>query len=939
MRKILVAVIALCISLTTSFAQKGYLRGKVLDGENGEALFGATIVQQGTTNGTVADFDGNYSLPLEEGIYTIVYQSVSYKTKVVQEVNIAAEDVTTLDVNMTPDVEQLEEIVVVAEVLRDSEAGILNVQKKSPNVMDGISSQAFRKIGDSDLSGAMKRVTGVSVQGGKYVYVRGLGDRYTRTTLNGLSIPGLDPERNDVQIDMFPTSVLENVMVYKTFTPELSGDFSGGTVNVETKNFPEEKFTRIAFALGFNPNMNLVNDYATYSGGSLDFLGFDDGTRAMPISPTEDVPSPDAEPEDQFRLERLTRSLNPEMAVKTKRNFLNTGFLFNHGNQIDKGKYKIGYGVVFNYQNKYEYYPHTELNFYFKDTDRDVNGLDPQVKKTGILGRNNVLWSGLITSAIKFDKHEFGISLLRTQNGQSDAAKRISKDLEETSQTAHEDILTYTQRSITSPAIYGKHKFNNLLLNWSNSYTIARVYDPDFRATTIAETGTQEEPDYSIDGGDGGGVRRFWRELNEDNENFKVDLTYEISSKNKLKFGGAGLLKWRDFTTYAFQLRNRLPIENDPDYLLQPENIWTPNTKVGTYLAGDYEPANNYEAQSSVYAGYVMNDAYLGDKFRAIYGVRVEQTQMYYTGQNNFGTIVYDNQKTMDELNWLPSVNLVYSPTDNMNIRGSYGKTLARPSFREKSIAQILDPITGIRYNGNIDLNQTTIDNFDLRLENFFGMNEMVAISAYYKKFQGPIEQVRYQVAYSEVTWQNAGESQVYGLEFELRKNLDFLARGLSFGTNISWTRSFVDMSKIIVDEPSGTTELESRQEQARTGETIDRYRDMQGQAPYLINGYLNYSDNEQVNNINLSYNVQGESISIVGVAQTPDVYVKPFNSLNLTASRKFGEKQHSQLIFRVENILGDIKEEVWKNYKAPEEIFATFDPGRTFTLRYSYTF
>lgn len=940
MKKLLFALLLLVVTLTSALAQNGYLRGKVSDAETGETLLGSTISKEGTTIGTVADFDGNYSLPLTAGTHTIVFQSVSYQTKTIKNVNIIAGEVTTLDVNLTTDVGELAEVVITAEAIRDSEAGILAMQKKSAVVLDGMSSQTFKKIGASDLSAAIKRVTGVSVQSGKYVYVRGLGGRYTRTTLNGMSIPGLDPERNDVQIDLFPTSVLENVVVYKTFSPELSGDFTGGMVNIETKSFPEEKITRVSLGVGYNPEMNLINKFVLYDGGSTDALGFDDGTRKLPLdNPTADVPSPYSnDPE----LESLTRSLGPQMATKRKQNFLNTSFSFNHGNQIDKGSYKIGYGVVLKYQNQFEYYNDSDFGFYTKHVNPDIYNLDPQVLKRNVeLGRNSVLWSGLLTGAIKFDKHEFGATLMRTQNGISEATDRLSIDVEETSQTVYEDILTYTQRSITSPSITGKHNFNSFLLEWSNAYTISRIYDPDFRTTQIAQVsrGAELEPLYSIDGGDGGGVRRFWRDLNEDNENFKIDATYEVEANNKIKFGGAGVLKWREFNTYAFQLRNRQPIENDPDFLLQPENIWTPETEAGTYFSGNYEPANNYEARSSVYAAYIMNDIFLTEKFRAIYGVRVEKANMFYTGQNNFGTVVYDKEKTLDKIDWLPSVNLVYNLNDHINVRASYGRTLARPSFREKSIAQILDPVAGIRYNGNINLKQTSIDNFDLRFENFFGRNEMVSISAYYKRFDGAIEMVRYQVNPFEVTWQNTGRSEAYGLELEFRKNLDFVLNGLSTGSNLSWTQSRVDMNDIIVNAATGTTELEARRGQARTGEKIKETRDMAGQAPYLINAFLNYADNAAITNINLSYNVQGESLFIVGVAEVPDVYARPFHSLNLNLSRQFRANGNSQITLSFTNILGDKKEQVWKNYEARDEINSRFDPGRTFSLKYSYSF
>jgi hypothetical protein len=944
-------VLTLIFSVSNVFAQKGFLRGIVSEDETGETLIGATVSIKGTATGTVTDFNGNYSLSLAPGSYSIQFQFVSFQTITVDGVEIIADEVNKLDVALGSNVEELAAVVVSAKVIKNTDAALLNVQKKSATVVDGISSQAFRKIGDSNLSGAMKRVTGVSVQGGKYVYVRGLGDRYTRTTLNGMSIPGLDPERNDVQIDLFPTSVLENVMVYKTFSPDLAGDFSGGTVNVSTKSFPEEKITSLSFGLGYNPGMNLNSDFVLYKGSGTDFLGFDNGQRNQPINQLQSIPRPtSAGANSEELLETITSRFDPKMAAETQTSFANTSFSVNHGNQLDVKGFKIGYGVVFNYQNKYQYFDDTEFSLYFKDDNKDIDNLDPQVIRKGELGRSNVLWSGLVTGAIKFDYHEIGLTFLKTQNGITEATKRISRDFEETGQTVYEDILTYSQRSITSPTLYGNHNFNKLTVKWLNTVTFARVYDPDFRSSLIAEVpvfegSEQVSETYSISGGQGGGANRFWRNLNETNENFRVDATYKLREKVKLKFGAAGLFKWREFETYAYSLQTSsgVAINNDANDLLSETNIWTAQSETGIYVSGNFEAANNYDARSSVTAGYVMADAFLTTKFRAIFGARVENAQMFYTGQDNLGQTIYNDEKTLDEINILPSLNTVYSITDNINLRGSYGRTLARPSFREKSIAQILDPVSGIRFSGNIDLQQTNIDNFDFRLESFFRPNEMAAISLFYKRFDGHIEQTRFEKEPSEVSWQNIGGSTVYGIEIEFRKNLDRILRGLAAGTNISLASSRVDMNEIIVDRDaiSGeiTTEYQSRLAQARTAEDLDETRVMAGQAPYLINVFVSYTDEFDLTSANLSYNVQGRSLSVVGVGQVPDVYVRPFNSLNFNASRKVGQQKKGQVSFRVDNILGDKQEQVWANHDAEEEIFSRFSIGRTFTATFQYTF
>jgi TonB-dependent receptor len=935
MKTLLLAASFISISMC-AFSQNGFLRGKITDGETGEGLYGATIMKQGTGIGVVADFDGNYSLALESGIHTVVLTFVSYQTQTIENVEIKSGKVTPLDFVMASAVSELEEVLITGSALRDSETGIMTFQRKSANVLDGISNQTFKKTGDRDLASAMGRVTGVSVQNGKFVYVRGLGDRYTRTTLNSMTIPGLDPDRNDVQIDIFPTSVLENVIVYKTFSPNLPGDFTGGIVDVETKNFPEEKTTSFSLGLRYNPDMNLKGDYLSYTGGKTDWLGFDDGARSLPFSSSTVVP--DVSSGDANAVEPLTRSLNPQLASHKRKSFLNTAFSFNHGNQINKSNYTIGYTAILNYQSRFEHFDDVEFGDYTKADNTNENELFAEEVRRGKLSRMNVLWSGLLSGAIKFNNHNLSATLFRTQNGVSEASDRISTDYDQTQATLQENILTYSQRSVSNGLLAGTHQFGKLRLDWKNSLTLARTYDPDFRETSIDIT-NPERP--TLNTGAGAGIRRFWRDLNEFNENLKIDLTLPYGKAHKFQFGVAGLYKDRTFEVFNYRINTteRSGVPLDPDYFLQEENIWTSAERRGTYLEGNPEVTNNYEANSAVYAAYAMSEMTFG-KLKAIYGARVEKANMFYTGQDSRGN-VFNNQQTLNELNVLPSVNLVYAAGESMNVRASFGQTLARPSFKEKSAAQIYDPITKRFFNGNLDLQQTLINNYDLRWETFFKNGDMISLSGFYKNFDGHIELVTYDVATDNVKPRNAGESNVYGIELEIRKSMEVIApflSNLSLGSNVTLANSEVDLNSVVVNE-SGLTEYESRKNNAREGEIVEATRPMGGQSPYLINAYINYADKSGYMNANLSYNVQGENLMIVGVGATPDIYSRPFNSLNLNVYRDFGVKKNHRVTAGVNNLLKEERKDIYKGYGNAEAIYSIFKPGRTFSLTYGYNF
>lgn len=936
MKKLL--AISFVLLALPALAQKGFVRGKITDGETGEGLYGATVMKQGTAIGVVADFDGNFSLPLDPGTHNIVLTFISYKTEVRESIEVKPGEVTTLDFVMLPDVSELQEIVVSGEALRDSDLGITTLQRRSTNLLDGMSNQTFRNTGDRDLASAIGRVTGVSIQSGKHVYVRGLGDRYTRTTLNGMTIPGLDPDRNDVQVDIFPTSLLENVIIYKTFSPNLPGDFTGGMVDVETKSFPEEKTTTISFGGRFNPEMNLKDNFLSYEGGKTDWLAMDDGTRRLPFDAATAIPD---RSKNDPALENLTRSLHPMLGVQRQRSSVNSSLSFNHGNQLMRSKYTFGYNVILNYQNRFEHYDKAEFAEFTKNDDPAETALFREEVRTGVLSRKNVLWSALLSGAVKFDNHTFNASLFRTQNGISEATERISQNFDRTNATLMQNILTYSQRSVTNGILSGKHQFGKLRFDWKNSYTQTRTFDPDFRSTSISVT--DEQP--TLNRGDGAGINRFWRDLNEFNENLKFDFTIPYAASNKLMWGVSGLYKSRTFEVqnYFLYATAGTEITTRPNDFLQPENIWTAAEGQGFYLVGNYEAANNFDATSSVYAAYIMTEMMLVKNLKATYGVRMEKADMHYTGSDIFQT-TYDNLHTLDKLDFLPSVNLMYSFSDRTNLRGSYGRTLARPSFKEKSTAQIFDPITGRFYNGNLDLQQTSIDNYDVRIESFMKGGDMVSVSAFYKDFTGHIELVTYDIATNNVKPRNAGDSKVYGLELEVKKKFGFISEGLenfTLGTNITYAQSTVDLNSVYVNDNADNriTEYASRQFNARTGEHVAQTRAMAGQSPYLINSYLNYSDKQGWWNANLSYNVQGESLLIIGNGAVPDVYTQPFHSLNLNVVREFGSERRHRVTVGATNVLDSSRRDIYKNFGGAEGVYSVLNPGRTYAITYALSF
>ena len=950
--RLLLITIALLTSVII-FSQKGIIRGKITDANTGEELpFVNVYVKTDVSKGTSSDFEGNYTLKLDPGTYDIVVSFVSYSEKIIS-LKVEAGKNYTQNVSMSEASEMIGEIEIVAEKKASKTMAAFDREKmKSTNMIDGTSSEQMKKTGDGDAGEVIKRVTGVSVEGGKHVYVRGLGDRYTKTILNNMEIPGLDPDRNAVQMDIFPTNLIDNITVYKTFTPELPGDYTGGLVNILTKDFPSQKTLSFSAGLGYNTVTTFNPNYISYKKGKLDFLGFDDGSRKLPINPNKPLPDPTkGEPE----LTTLTKAFNPTMGVMKTSNMLNQSYSFGIGNQLNSDKKDIDYGYNFyvSYQNNYRFYDDVQYTQYKKTPESEESELYADRISTGQLGIQNVIWSALLGQSIKINKvHKISLNLFHTQNGESQAASLREQNFESNPAVLVKQSLQYTQRSTSNLNLSGKHSLakNNWQIKWALSPSLSKINDPDIRSTVLEEVETENGYTYALNESVGSEIRRTYRDLNEVNMNSKLDFNYSFDVKedmeSNIKFGFSETYKDRSFRVYDYliNLENVNTVPNNPDWFLQDENVWTPETDKGTYISGNRQLPNSFDANQLVLAAYVMNELPISKKLKTVYGVRAEKVTNKYTGQDNNSTQFLNNSVVLDETNLLPAVNFVYvlkdSAFNTMNLRTSYTQTLARPSFKEKSIAQIYDPIQGRRYNGNIDLLQTNVHNADLRWEYFYGRTEVLSASVFYKKFINPIELVSFFKSPNEVQPINTGEAEIYGIELEARKRIGFQENnGNKFyvGANFTWIQSQIDMNKVII-QSENKTEKEIRIANARDGEVISDFRPMSGQSPYLVNAFTSFSSDSAGIDINISYNVQGKRLAIIGIGLLPDVYEQSFHSLNLKASKKLGKKEQWKASFTAQNILNNKKRRYYESYNSTSQIYDYFNEGRTFALSIGYT-
>lgn len=971
-----VSLILIILMAVNSIAQTA-IRGQLIDEETGEPMLFANVGIKGTAIGTNSDFDGNFSLEgpsIKAGTYDLQISFVSYQTKIIEGVVVKAGEVTWLgEVFMESASESLQEVVIAAEAVKNSETAMLTMKKKSGAMLDGISSEEMKLIGDGTAGEAAKRVTGVTVEGGKYVYVRGLGDRYTKTTLNGVDIPGLDPDRNTLQMDVFPTNLIDNMMITKNFTADLPADFTGGLLNIEIKDLPEREIFDVSLGLGYNPDMHLNDNYLTYEGGATDWLGYDDGTRSLPkYASLKKIPSPISGATDR-QVEDFVSSFNPELGAERQTSLLDFDLSFSYGNQLSLGKKvetdskeaskpgrdpKLGYFFSLSYKSDYRYYDDVTYGEYQRYNDSEMNELRYATIQTGELGERNILVGLLGGLAYKTNFSKIRLMFMHLQNGESRAGKfHIDNDGQAVGQSgyiANSDNLEYNERALTNMLLHGKHviRESSWEVDWKMSPTTSTSTDPDIRKTAF----TLSPVDTFFSAGAGGNPSRIWRYLYEINIVAKIDITkkYKLSGRDaKLKFGVSHTYKDRDYEilSYDMQFFGRQPNwpDDDPNNVLDPKYIYPNGTLY--YSSGNNIPnPNEYQSNVNNTGIYISNEWKVFERLNTIIGVRAENYIQRHTGRDiayaNGDTINgrnLDNEKVMESLDFFPSVNLIYQLTEKQNLRAGYSKTIARPSFKELSFAQIIDPLTNRIFNGSLftyadwdgELTETRIDNIDLRWEYFMERDQMYSVSVFYKGFDRPIELVRIpeQQTSTEYQARNVGDGVLVGIEFELRKNLDFISealRNLKFSGNITWIRSQITMSD---------KEFNSRKQYEREGEIIDNKREMAGQAPYVVNAGLIYQNPSTAMGVGMFYNVKGPTLSIVGVGLYPDIYAEPFHGLNLSLNKRFGEDRNTKVEFKVSNILDDRRESFFQSHEAEKQIFTSLNPGRTFSLAISHSF
>jgi TonB-dependent receptor len=925
--------ILLSAFLTGSIFAQGTIQGKV-NSTDGEELIGATVLLKGTTTGSMVDIDGNFRITnVAAGTYNVMCSYISFSSDSAK-ITVKDGEVSLYNFTLGTSSMEIETFTVSAKVERNNEAYLLNVKKKSATVMEAIGAKEIAKRGDGNAAAAAKRVTGLTIEGGKYVYVRGLSDRYSKTTLNKAEIPGLDPNRNSVQLDLFPTSMIENMKVIKSFSPDLPGSFTGGLVDIETKDFPEQFTLQFSTSLGYNTESSFKNDFLTYNGGGSDALGFDNGTRDAPNS-VQQIPALFV---DNDRLSKISKSFNKEMDVSEKTSFLNQTYSLSVGNQKKLFGKEIGFITGLSYSKKYIHRQNDAFTNRYELTGNvaNVNELNASRTLSDTRSQENVLWGAFATVSYKISpNHKLGFNYLRNQNGISTATFQEGEiPADQTGLFFQTRALEYEQNALSSYQSKGEHYFEGLKklkVDWMWAWSESSQKQPDLRYFSNDYIIEADSNNYNIQASIYPVPTRFYRDLSQTTGDGKINFEFNIKEKegkySKIKFGSAFLIQERVLTEnrYNYRTQGNLNYTGSVAEYLNNNNMNLP-TAVNPvtdylYIEEASERRNSYGADQEIFAGYLMADIWASKKLRMVGGARLETTNIVVRS--------YDQSQELGELketDILPALNTSYALTEKTNIRASVSRTLARPTFREIAPFATYDFSTNWTIVGNPDLERTLVDNIDFRVETYPNFGEIISVGGFYKSFTNPIELVfNTQAQNDELTWRNIDKATVYGAEFEIKKNLSFLsdsANTFTVGANFTYV-----FSEVGIDEQELNL-IKANDENA------DETRRMFGQSPYIVNFFLGYNNDSIGLSANLSYNVSGEKIAVVVVGATPNVYQKPVHQLDFNITKRIGEK--FSLKFKAQNILNPLIKKTY-DYKEQEYIFNSYRRGATFSLGLKY--
>jgi outer membrane receptor protein involved in Fe transport len=873
--------------------QTGTITGKVIDKGSGDPIIEAGVEVVGTGKTVRTDLDGVYSVKVPPGTYELRFFAPLFGGQRIKNVTVKAGEVARVDTSMagTTAGAGVEVVEVVAEADKAAETTQLTKRRQANVVSETVSAEAIKRTPDSHAGEVVQRVPAVTVRDDKFIFVRGLNERYSSALLDGSQLPSTDPERRVVPLDLFPSDFIESLAIVKSFTPDLPGDFAGGLVEIDLREFPE----KLEYSIGGSTSGNTqttFQDFETYPGGTWDQLGLGAGGRALP----SDVPGEMLAADDPDRF-AIGRSFRDVWSPETKTAPPNTGFNFSVGNTWGS----FGASVAGIYTREFKF--RTEIDNQFIRGGESSS--DVAIRPGDKFKFNNSVFEtrvgGLLTGAYKTTNDKVTFRALIDRNSDDQVLDGSGTTNQFTDLIEKQTVLRYTEEQLAFGQLVGEHRWSWLHLDWRTAGSKTSQESPDQRYITYRNLST--EPNRFEFTNDSLGGSRIFTNLDETLWDSNLDLTLPFRTPSiphmffwdslpaSFKFGPAYSVRNRDFTqrrfVYDISNRSALDLSLPPDQLLAPENIFPGLVN----FVENTQPRDRFTASQDVIGGYGMFELPLWrDRVRIVGGERVEYSNIILNTFDEGGKPARIIKKNLDPL---PSANLIVSPIETMNVRFSWSRTVSRPEFRELTPALIEQP-RGLRpFAGNPDLVESNIENYDLRWEWFFSPLELVSFSLFKKEIKNPIEAAAIAIGSGRPvdTVANSEMAKLKGFEFEGRKNFGFIwepLEDLSLTANVAYIGSEVNVG-------SGFARVET-----------NKTRALQGQAPYIVNAALDYTI-PQVST-RLIFNTAGPRIYRVGTFGLPDIFEQPRDELDavvIVPLEQFGLNGFSMKLF-AENLFDD---------------------------------
>jgi len=881
----------------------GRIVGRVVDATQGAPIVGAQVEVVGAPAPILASsaLDGRFTLDkVPAGAASVRVRMIGYQPKLVTGVAVTSGQTVQQNVALSSEVVQLAEIEVNAEAERGSVSRALEEQRSANNIVNTVTAEQIERSPDGDAAEAIQRVSGVTVQDGKYIFVRGLGERYTATSLNGARIPSPEPERKVVPLDLFPSGLLEVITTSKTFTPDQPGDFSGAQVNLKTREFPARKVFTLSLSGGFNDRATFQDVLVAPTTGT-EWLGFGGSERKLPDAV---LAAGNLGGLGQTQVNDLIGSFRNTWSAQSGNGAPEAGFGMSLGGEDKVFGGPLGYLLSLNYSYNQEVRAEEQRGLAAGDTLHTV----PFNPYNGETGRRTVLWGGLANFTSRLGSHtKLSFNNTLTRSADNEATILVGEN-EEFSQFSpfHITRLTFVERSVRSNQIHAEHLFGSRsLVDWSA--TNARV--------------TRNEPDRSdvtYQGVSGAGVAgvvpatwpgqprfatRTFTDLTETSWDFAGNYRLAIGKLSNpafVKLGGAFRTTERASNTRAYDFIN--VGLNDAQRTSAPESVFDPsNVDASAFTLFANANGGRYTADEQISAGYLMVDVPLRSWLQVVAGARVEYWNLDVISVSTQGVPTPARPEKTDVL---PSLALNVFLTSTQNLRLSASQTLSRPQYRELSPVPYFEQIGLLTTIGNPNLDRALIQNYDARWEWYPKAGEVVSLGAFYKRFKNPIEKIIVLQAGSQaLSYVNADRAENYGAELEIRKNLAGL------GQEVGGLTGFANVTVMQSDITPGNTGLSAL--------TRDN-RPMVGQSEYVVNGGLTFATDGGLSATAL-YNVVGPRILEAGTGGLPDAYEEARHlvdvALQIPLGRQLGLKLEGKNLLDSPYRLtqGDVLRQRWK--------------------------